>query len=196
MGLALKDHQHHNYADYLAWDDATRYELINGETYLMTPAPGLVHQEVVGELFRQVANALVDADCRPFIAPLDVRLPKRDEADELIDTVVQPDFLVVCDPAKLDRRGVRGAPDWIVEVLSPATAGHDQIKKRKLYEYHRVREYWLIHPVDRLLTVYRLFDGEYGKPELYELHGETPVGVLSGVVIRWDELAARLPEDY
>ena len=70
----------------------------------------------MGELFRQVAIVLVHADCRPFIAPLDVRLPKRDEADELIDAVVQPDFLVGCAPVKLDRRGVRGEPDWIVEV--------------------------------------------------------------------------------
>lgn len=103
---------------------------------------------------------------------------------------------MVCDPNKLDRRGVRGAPDWVVEVLSPSTAGHDQIRKLKLYERHGVREYWLIHPVDRVLTVYRLIDGEYGKPELYELQGETAVSVLPEIVIQWDDLAARLPRDY
>ena len=95
-----------------------------------------------------------------------MRLPKRDEADEYIDTVVQPDVLVVCNSNKLDRPGVRGAPDWVVEVLSPSTAGPDQIKKRQLYQRHGVREYWLIHPVDRILTVYRLIDDQYGKPEL------------------------------
>jgi Uma2 family endonuclease len=134
--------------------------------------------------------------CRAFTAPLDVRLPKEDEADERIDNVVRPDVLVVCDSTKLDRRGVRGAPDWVVEVWSPSTASHDQIKKRQLYERHGVREYWLIHPIDRVLTVYRLIDGEYGKPELSELRGETSVSVLPDIVIQWDDLVARLPDDY
>lgn len=196
MGLALKDTQHHCYGDYLAWPADVRYELIDGEAYLMAPAPDLAHQDVAGEIFRQVANAMEGRPCRPFIAPVDVRLPKQAEADESVDTVVQPDVFVVCDAGKLDRRGVRGAPDWVVEVLSPSTASHDQILKRKLYERHGVQEYWLIHPVDRVLTVYRLENGEYGKPELSELCGETAVGVFPNVVIRWDELAARLPKDY
>lgn len=125
---------------------------------------------------------------------MDVRLPKANEADEAIDTVVQPDVLVVCDETKLDRRGVRGAPDWLVEVLSPATAGHDQVKKRRVYERHGVKEYWLVHPADRVLTVYRLAGEEYGKPDVQELAGETPVGVVPGVVITWEALVARLPK--
>ena len=196
MGLALKDNQYHCYGDYLNWPEDIRYELIDGDAYLMAPAPDLAHQDVAGEIFRQAANALRGRPCRALIAPVDVRLPKQDEADERIDTVVQPDVLVVCDSNKLDRRGVRGAPDWVVEVLSPSTAGHDQIKKRQLYERHGVREYWLIHPVDRVLTVYRLVDGEYGKAELYELRGETAVGVLPDIVIQWDDLVGRLPNDY
>ena len=196
MSLALKDNQYHCYGDYLTWPDDVRYELIDGDAYLMAPAPDLAHQEVAGELYLQARLALSGNPCRAFIAPVDVRLPKQGEADESIDTVVQPDVLVVCDPNKLDRRGVRGAPDWVVEVLSPATAGHDQIKKRQLYELHGVLEYWLIHPIDRVLTVYRLIDGEYGKPELYELRGETAVSVLPVIVIQWDDLAARLPNDY
>lgn len=196
MALALKDRQRHNYGDYLSWPAEVRYELINGDAYLMSPAPDLPHQDMVGEIYRQAANALLGKSCRAFIAPVDVRLPKAQEADESIDTVVQPDVLVVCDGNKLDKRGVRGAPDWVVEVLSPSTAGHDQIKKRQLYEQHGVREYWLVHPVDRVLTIYRLEDAEYGKPELYQLEGETQVGILPEIVIRWDDLAARLPKDY
>ena len=196
MGLALKDHQYHCYGDYLTWPEDVRCELIDGVVYLMAPAPVLAHQEVAGEVFRQVSNALLGKPCRALISPVDVRLPKQDEADELIDTVVQPDVLVVCDVNKLDRRGVRGAPDWVIEVLSPSTAGHDQIRKRELYERHGVREYWLIHPVDRVLTVYRLIEGEYGKPELYELRGETAVSVLPEIVIQWDDLVTRLPIDY
>ena len=196
MSLALKDNQYHCYGDYLTWPDDIRYELIDGDAYLMAPAPDLAHQEVAGEIFRQTANALLGGPCRALIAPIDVRLPKQDEVDERIDTVVQPDVFVVCDSSKLDRRGVRGAPDWVVEVLSPSTAGHDLIKKRQLYERHGVLEYWLIHPVDRVLTVYRLIDGEYGKPELYELRGETAVSVLPVIVIQWDDLVARLPNAY
>jgi Uma2 family endonuclease len=196
MSLAMKDSQYHCYGDYLTWPDDVRYELIDGDAYLMAPAPDLAHQDVVGEIYVQARLALKGKPCRAFVAPVDVRLPKQDEADECIDTVVQPDILVVCDPDKLDRHGVRGAPDWVVEVLSPSTAGHDQIKKRQLYECHGVREYWMIHPIDQLLTVYRLIDGEYGKPELSELRGETAVSVLPDIIIQWDDLAARLPNDY
>jgi Uma2 family endonuclease len=194
MGLAVRDHDHHTYGDYLLWPEDVRYELIDGVAYLMAPAPTLDHQEVAGEIFRQLANALRDKPCRAFIAPVDVRLPKADEADDGIDTVVQPDVLVVCDGSRLDRRGVRGAPDFVVEVLSPGTAGHDQVRKRRVYERSGVREYWLVHPVDRVVIVYRLADGEYGKPDVQELAGTTLVGVLPGVVIAWDELAGRLPE--
>lgn len=196
MGLALKDTQHHCYGDYLAWPDDMRYELIDGIAYAMFPAPDLAHQEVVGEIYLQARLALQGKPCRAFIAPVDVRLPKQDEADERVDTVVQPDVMVVCDSSKLDRRGIRGAPDWVVEVLSLSTSSHDQIKKRTIYERHGVGEYWLIHPIDRVLTVYSLVNAEYGKPEIYELRGETCVNALPDIVIQWDDLAARLPVDY
>lgn len=194
MGLPVRDHNYHTYGDYLIWTEDDRYELIDGTAYLMVPAPSLDHQEIAGEIYFQVRRALGDSPCRAFIAPVDVRLPKGNETDERIETVLQPDVLVVCDPAKLDRRGVRGAPDWVVEVLSPATAGHDQIQKRRVYERHGVAEYWLIHPNDRVVTIYRLVGGEYGKPEVQALAGETRVGVLPGLSIAWNELAARLSQ--
>lgn len=195
MGLALRDTEYHNYADYLQWSD-NNYELIDGEAYFMVPAPNLEHQEVAGEIFRQIANALAGKKCRVFIAPIDVRLAQQqDETDEQVDTVVQPDVLVVCDSNKLDRRGVRGAPDWVLEVLSPSTAGHDQIKKRDLYERHGVREYWLVHPIDRVLTIYLLQDKEFARPSIIELSGETAISILEGVVIQWDDLLTRLPRE-
>lgn len=195
MGFALEQDKHYTYRDYLTWPDDFRCELIDGKVYMMTPAPLLMHQEVVGEIFVQVANVLRGKPCRVFIAPVDVRLPAHAEADEDGDVVVQPDVFVVCDASKLDRRGVRGAPDWVVEVLSPSTAGKDQIEKRRLYERHGVPEYWLVHPADRLLTVYRLHDGEYGKPDIYPLEDQTPVGVLPDVTIDWNELAPYLIDD-
>lgn len=194
MGVALRKEKHYTYADYLTWPEDARYELIDGEAFLMAPAPLVEHQEVAGEVFRQLANQLDGKPCRPYIAPVDVRLPRKDEADAAIDTVVQPDVLVVCDPGKVDRRGVRGAPDWLLEVLSPSTAAHDQIAKRRTYERAGVREYWLVHPGDRTLTVYVLDNGQYGRPEIYELKDETPIGVLPGVSIAWDALVERLPK--
>jgi Uma2 family endonuclease len=194
MGLAPRKEKRCTYADYLQWPEDTRYELIDGEAFLMSPAPLVEHQEVAGEVYRQLANQLDGKPCRPFIAPVDVRLPRKDETDAAIDTVVQPDVLVVCDLSKIDRRGVRGAPDWLLEVLSPSTAAHDQIAKRRTYERAGVREYWLVHPGDRTLTVYVLDNGQYGRPEIYELKDATPVGVLPGVSISWDALVERLPK--
>ncbi|MEF8767301.1 MAG: Uma2 family endonuclease [Candidatus Accumulibacter phosphatis] len=194
MGLAVRDHNYHTYADYLAWPEDVRYELIDGTAYLMAPAPTLEHQEVAGEIYFQLRQALAGKTCRVFIAPLDVRFPKTEAADERIDTVLQPDVLVVCDLSRLDHRGVCGAPDLVVEVLSPSTASHDHVWKRRVYERSGVREYWLVHPIDRMITVYRLQDGEYGKPDVMELSGETVVGILPGVAVRWDALLQRLPK--
>ncbi|MGH8551797.1 MAG: Uma2 family endonuclease, partial [Methylococcales bacterium] len=102
------------------------------------------------------------------------------------------DVLVVCDLSKLDRHGVRGAPDFVVEVLSPTSAGHDHLLKRRIYERSGVLEYWLVHPIDRLLTSYVLIDGRYGAPVMQELIGTTAVHALPGVSIAWDDVVKRL----
>lgn len=195
MAFALEKNKHYTYKDYLTWPDDVRCEIIDGEVYMMTPAPILAHQDVAGEIFRQAANALVGKTCRALIAPLDVRLPRHNEAEEDTDIVVQPDVMVVCDPGKLDRRGVRGAPDWVVEVLSPKSASRDQIEKRRIYERHGVLEYWLVHPTDRVLTIYRLQNGEFGKPDIFALQGSTPVSVVPDISIDWDALMPYLIDD-
>ncbi|WP_295457757.1 Uma2 family endonuclease [uncultured Thiodictyon sp.] len=97
----------------------------------MASAPTLDHQEVVGEIYYQLRQALGDQSCRAYVVPVDVRVPRADESDDAIDTVVQPDVLVICDRAKTDRRGVRGGPDFVVEVLSPGTASHDHVQGAK-----------------------------------------------------------------
>jgi Uma2 family endonuclease len=185
--------QHHTYGDYLTWPGDVRYELIDGEAFCMAPAPTRSHQRLAGEIFRQLADALEGGPCEVNMAPFDVRLPDGDEADEAIATVVQPDLLVVCDPAKLDERGCRGAPDWIVEVLSPGSAGHDQIRKLALYERHGVREYWLAHPVDRVVTVYRLEDGAFACPSVHEMQGSLRCKACPEVEIDWDRVVRGLP---
>lgn len=173
------------YGDYCRWPDDERWELIDGEAYAMA-APGLTHQTVVGELFRQIANHLVGKPCRPFVAPFDVRLPRGNEADDDVTTVVQPDISVVCDPAKLDERGCRGAPDWVIEVLSPSTAAKDQIQKLTTYERAGVREVWLVHPTDHVVIVYTLSaDGCYGKPAIHETRGTLAAGLFLDLPIEW-----------
>jgi len=178
------------YGDYCRWPDDERWELIDGDAYDMSPAPARTHQQLVVELTTQIHNFLRDKPCAVYSAPFDVRLPRGDEADDAVDTVVQPDIAVICDPAKLDDAGCRGAPDWIIEVLSPRTAAKDQILKRDLYEKHGVREYWLLHPIDRVLTIYRLANGVYGKPDVQALSGEIAVGVIDGLAIEWDDPVA------
>jgi Uma2 family endonuclease len=156
------------YADYCTWPEGERWELIDGAAWAMSPAPTNTHQLIVGELFRQIATFFRGKPCRPFVAPFDVRLPKGDNADHAVDTVVQPDISVVCDPAKLkDNHGCLGAPDWVIEVVSPGSALRDQKVKRALYERHGVPEYWLIHPIDRSIAIYRLDAGGYAQPLMF-----------------------------
>ena len=182
------------YGDYCRWPDEERWELIDGEAYAMSPAPTRMHQEFVVELAAQIHPRLAGTSCHVYVAPFDVRLPRRNEADDQVDTVVQPDVAVICDLRKLDDKGCRGAPDWIVEILSPSSAAHDQIRKCALYERHGVREYWLLHPVDRVLIIYRLGeDGAYGAPDIRALKEPTPVAVIPGLAIHWPAVVGTEP---
>ena len=193
MTLPQHDRPHLTYADYLSWPDAQRDELINGAVYVREPpAPSRLHQELLAELHYQVRAALEGKSCRAYVAPFDVRLPRADEPDEQIDTVVQPDLLIVCDRLKLDAGGMRGAPDWIAEVLSPSSASHDQTVKLGAYERAGVPEVWLIHPTDRILTIYRLIAACYGRATILELKGRTSLSSVPDVSIDWDRLLATL----
>jgi Uma2 family endonuclease len=190
-----RDTDYHTYADYLVWSAPYGDELIDGTAYTREPrTPTLVHQEFVVGLCGQIGNALIHKPCQACVSPLDVRLPKASKEDDQIDTVVQPDFLIVCDPEKVDERGVCGAPDWLAEVLSPATACHDQVVKLPAYERAGVREVWLIHPDDQVLTIYRLEGGRYGRPTILELKGQIPLTAVPGVIVDWDEMMARVGE--
>jgi len=159
----------YTYGDYLKWPDEESWEIIAGVPYLMSPAPSVDHQRISGEIFRQLATYLLDKNCKAFPAPFDVRFPSTDEKDEAIQTVVQPDIIVICDQSKLDKRGYRGAPALIVEILSPSTSKKDLSEKYDLYERSGVKEYWVVFPLDQVLDVYLLGEeGKYQKAGSYE----------------------------
>jgi Uma2 family endonuclease len=193
MTLIKRDAHHHTYADYLTWSDSPGEELIDGTAYVREPpAPVPSHQGIVVELCGQILVALKDKPSRVYVAPFDIRLPKSNETDDEVDTVVQPDVFIVCDPEKIDGRGMRGAPDWIAEVLSPGTAGYDRTVKLPIYERAGVREVWLVSPMDCTVSIYRLDAGHYGRATLLELRGRTPLTAVPGVVIDWDQAVAKM----
>jgi Uma2 family endonuclease len=193
MKLVKRDTHYHTYADYLTWSASHGDELIDGTAYVREPpSPSFTHQAIVLELGRQAANALKGKPCRACVAPLDVRLPKSAEADDQVDTVVQPDVFIVCDLQKIDARGMRGAPDWIAEVLSPGTTRHDKVVKLRVYERAGVREVWFIDPIERILIIHRLEAGHYGRATPLELKGQTPLTAVPGVTIDWDQVLAEI----
>jgi Uma2 family endonuclease len=167
MAERARNNTHYTYRDYSGWPDDERWELIDGTAYNMTPAPTTQHQGVVGNIFGVLFGMLRGHPCRVLSSPLDVLLSEGDKADEDVDTTVQPDIMVICRPEIIRSKNVRGAPDWVIEVLSPSTAKKDEGVKRDRYQRAGVKEYWLVHPTDRTLARYRLRDGTYGLPEIF-----------------------------
>lgn len=186
MALPQITHKDHfTYADYLTWDDGQRWELIDGQAYCMTPAPNRRHQAWLGELFVQFYTYLEGKPCQVYLAPFDVRFSESaEDGDDEIDTVVQPDIVVVCDQNKLDDRGAKGAPDLVVEILSPSTSKRDITVKYELYQRHGVKEYWLLYPNEKLLQLYRLGDdGRFGVPQAFGPEDRVQVPLLGELEI-------------
>jgi Uma2 family endonuclease len=176
--------EHYTYRNYKEWPDDERWELIDGVAYAMSPAPSRKHQDIVVELLRQFSNFLLNKPCRVYVAPFDLLLPEVDETDDEIDTVVQPDLLVICNRTILTSAGARGVPDLIVEILSPSTARKDTREKFLLYERIGVREYWIVDHVAATVTVFLLgVDGRYGRPNIYGVEETINVTVLEGLEI-------------
>ncbi|PKL08546.1 MAG: Uma2 family endonuclease [Spirochaetae bacterium HGW-Spirochaetae-7] len=172
------------YGDYKSWPEGEHWELIHGEAYSMSPAPRRLHQNLVLQFAAELDSFFAGKPCRPHIAPVDVFLPEGDEAIDDIEHVVQPDAFVVCDKSKLIDEGVLGAPDFVVEVLSPGTAMKDQTQKRMLYESHSVREYWIVNPDTLEVFIYLLKDSKYGLPSVADLREATAVNIFPGLALR------------
>ncbi|BAQ09242.1 hypothetical protein OXB_0770 [Bacillus sp. OxB-1] len=138
------------------------WELIDGTPYNMTPAPSPLHQRVVGELFFSLRSHYGKGDCSVYMAPFDVQL---DETDPY--TLVQPDISVFCNQDWIGDKRAIGAPELVVEVLSPATALRDRNHKFNLYERTAISEYWLVDPVNKTIEVYGLAEGRYRKRAVF-----------------------------
>ena len=192
MEVSLDLQKRYTYADYLtsAFDDIG-CELIDGFVHLMA-APLRIHARVSLDISFWIGTFLKDKKrkCQIFHAPFDVRLPVNgSKEDGKIYDVVQPDICVVCDMSKLDYRGCIGAPDLIVEVLSPATTKRDWIKKFNLYQKAGVREYWIVDPKWKTINVFLMqSDGKYDEGTVYECNQKAPVFIFEGLEIDLNDL--------
>jgi len=177
--LALKQQQEFTYGDYLTWPDDERWQIIDGIAYDMSPALSLDHQYILVELSRQIATYLMDKSCRIFTSPVDVIFFKADEDIKDAKDVIQPDIIIVCDHKKIKNHKVcAGAPDLIIEILSPSTGKLDLKDKFKLYEREGVKEYWIVDPVHKTVHVYILKNNKYIRPEIYTEDDKIKVGLF------------------
>ncbi len=151
----------YTYADYLKWDFKERVELILGKIFKMSPAPNSRHQRLSMNISGQIWEYLKGSPCQVFPAPFDVRIPRKSKDDKDIITVVQPDICVVCDKSKIDTRGCLGAPDIVVEILSPSNNTVELNNKFDIYEESGVQEYWIVSPQDNTFILNTLTDGKY-----------------------------------
>jgi Uma2 family endonuclease len=156
----------YTYSDYLQWDFEEIVELIKGKVFKKAAAPSRRHQDVSGNVFSHFHLFLKGQKCKVYSAPFDVRLSK-DPENKIIDSVVQPDISVICDSSKLDEKGCLGAPDLIVEILSPNNSKVELQNKYDLYQEFGVKEYWIIHPVENTLQVNVLIEGVYQPSRLF-----------------------------
>ncbi len=157
----LDPNKTYSYADYLTWQFEDMVELIKGKLFINSPAPAERHQRIAGNLFIEISNHFRKHSCRSYFAPFDVRLIKNKRSDNEITTVVQPDICVICDKTKIDEKGCIGAPDLIVEIVSPYSVKKDLNDKFNLYEENEVKEYWVVLPDSNALNLYYLSNGKY-----------------------------------
>ena len=189
--MPLPQENRYTLADALAWDEQDRIELIYGDPVMMAP-PTRAHQKAVMELSAQLHAYLKGKKCEVYPAPFAVRLFERDgDRPEDVDTMVEPDISVVCDPSKLDDTGCKGAPDLVMEILSPSTTRHDRFTKFNLYQRAGVRGYWMVDPVEKSVLVFVLEDGRYAAKDFGAAGDRLRVNILEDCTI---DLSQVFPE--
>ena len=179
----------YSYANYLNWLFDDRVELIKGKIFKMSPAPSSIHQEIVGNIFRKIGNFLEKKPCKVFVAPFDVRFYNEDKQDLAIQTVLQPDICVICDKNKIDYKGCIGAPDLVVEILSPGNTKVELLHKYQVYQEFGVKEYWVVSQSDQSILIYTL--NEYGKfqpSKIFTLSEKITSAVLPGFKLALDDV--------
>lgn len=185
----------YTYADYYKWRLEERIELIKGKIFAMSPAPNPSHQEIAGDIFFALKKFLQKQQCKVYFAPFDVRLPRKSNDDKEIFTVLQPDVCVVCDTNKIDKRGCIGAPDIVVEVLSPGNNVKELKNKYEVYEEAGVKEYWVVSPQDQTFVVYTLHEGRFQMSPIKVPGDVITSSVLSGFTLDLTELFKNLDPD-
>ncbi len=183
--MILSQPQRYSYADMLADNTEAQYEIISGEIVMMAP-PSTRHQEISFELSGQFYNQLKGRNCQAFAAPFAVRLFEgaQDKPDD-IDTIVQPDITVICDKNKIDGKGCKGAPDMVVEILSPSTRRYDMFTKLNLYARAGIKEYWIISPEQETVQLYVLKGEHYVITNVAE-GGPVESQTVTGCIIDFD----------
>lgn len=179
----------YSYADYLKWRFEERVELIRGKVMKMT-APNRKHQDVSGNIFFAMKQVLHEKHCKVYAAPFDVRLPRKSKSsnDEIL-TVVQPDICIVCDMSKLDDKGCLGAPDLVIEILSPGNSKKEIKLKYEVYEEAGVKEYWIINPVEENVAVLILSpSGKFDGAKLYATGDIIQSNAISGLAVNLSDI--------
>jgi Uma2 family endonuclease len=179
----------YSYADYLKWKFEERVELIKGRIMKMT-APNRKHQDISRELMYHFTSFLKNKPCKAYNAPFDVRLPRKDKAtNEEILTVVQPDVCIICDASKLDDKGCVGAPDLVIEILSPGNSKKEIKLKYDVYEEAGVKEYWIINPVEENVAVLKLnASGKFEGARLYATDDIIYANAVEGLAIHLSDI--------
>ncbi|HET9503822.1 MAG TPA: Uma2 family endonuclease [Hymenobacter sp.] len=176
----------YTYADYLSWKFTDLVELVRGHVVRKMSGPVTVHQRCSMNFSRLIDNFLVGKTCQVFAAPFDVRLWRSTgNGDDQIRTVVQPDLCVICDPTKIDKRGCLGAPEWVIEIISPRTAVYDTKTKFELYAENGVAEYWIVFPGEQSITTFVLHNGEYQPTGVYDEIGPIRSHTLPELQLEW-----------
>ena len=171
----------YTYEDILALPEGERAELIDGEMFMMA-SPGRKHQEVGAWLFSQVYNFICQrkGKCKVYYSSFAV-FPKKDDKN-----YVEPDITMVCDREKLDERGCNGAPEWVIEIVSPSSVKMDYERKKKLYQESGVEEYWIVDPEKEQVSVYRF--QENGQVKVYSFRETVKVGIYEDFIFELEEL--------